>query len=65
MEFDTALLTRRAPSLDGLAQAWEERESLQELEVERVFLERWKDRLAVETGILEGLTHSTGMSPRP
>ena len=55
-ELDTALLARRAPSLDGLAQAWkEERESMQELEVERAFLERWKNRLAVETGVLEGL----------
>lgn len=55
-ELDTALLARRAPGLDGLAQAWkEERESMQELEVERAFLERWKNRLAVETGVLEGL----------
>lgn len=55
-ELDTALLARRAPSLDGLAQAWkEERESMQELEVERAFLERWKNTLAVETGVLEGL----------
>lgn len=51
---DDALLVRRAPSLDGLAQAWkEERESMQGLE--RAFLERWKNRLAVETGVLEGL----------
>ncbi|MGH3780711.1 MAG: Fic family protein [Pseudonocardiaceae bacterium] len=49
-------MARRAPSLEGLAQAWsEERESMQELEVERTFLERWKNRLAVETGVLEGL----------
>ncbi|MGH4012710.1 MAG: Fic family protein [Pseudonocardiaceae bacterium] len=55
-ELDTALLARRVPSLEGLAQAWkEERESMQELEVERAFLERWKNRLAVETGVLEGL----------
>jgi Fic family protein len=55
-ELDDALLARRAPSLEGLAQAWkEERESMQELQVERQFLERWKNRLAVETGVLEGL----------
>jgi Fic family protein len=55
-ELDTELLARRAPSLEGLAQAWkEERESMQDLEVERAFLERWKNRLAVETGVLEGL----------
>ncbi len=55
-ELDDALLERRAPSLEGLAQAWtEERESMQQLQVERVFLERWKNRLAVETGVLEGL----------
>lgn len=54
-ELDTELLARRAPSLEGLAQAWkEERESMQELEVERAFLERWKNRLAVETGVLDG-----------
>lgn len=28
---------------------------MQELEVERAFLECWKNRLAVETGVLEGL----------
>lgn len=55
-ELDTELLARRTPSLEGLAQAWqEERESMRELEVERAFLERWKNRLAVETGVLEGL----------
>ncbi len=55
-ELDTALLAHRAPSLEGLAQAWkQERESMQDLEVERAFLERWKNRLAVETGVLEGL----------
>jgi len=55
-ELSTELLARRAPSLEGLAQAWkDERESMQELEVERAFLERWKNRLAVETGVLEGL----------
>lgn len=55
-ELDDALLARRAPSLEGLAQAWkEERESMQELQVERRFLERWKNTLAVETGVLEGL----------
>ncbi|MGH3785130.1 MAG: Fic family protein [Pseudonocardiaceae bacterium] len=55
-ELDNVLLARRAPSLEGLAQAWkEERESMQEHEVERAFLERWKNRLAVETGVLEGL----------
>jgi Fic family protein len=55
-ELDTALLARRALPLEGLAQAWkEERESMQELEVERAFLDRWKNRLAVETGVLEGL----------
>ncbi len=55
-ELDTALLAHRAPALEGLAQAWmEERESMRELEVERAFLERWKNRLAVETGVLEGL----------
>jgi Fic family protein len=55
-ELDDALLARRAPSLEGLAQAWkEERESMQQLQVERAFLERWKNKLAVETGILEGL----------
>ncbi|PZS27297.1 MAG: hypothetical protein DLM61_16930 [Pseudonocardiales bacterium] len=55
-ELDTAVLARRAPHLDGLAQAWkEERESMRALEVERAFLERWKNRLAVETGVLEGL----------
>ncbi|MGH3936363.1 MAG: Fic family protein [Pseudonocardiaceae bacterium] len=55
-ELDDALLARRAPSLEGLAHAWkEERESMQELQVERQFLERWKNRLAVETGVLEGL----------
>ncbi|MGH3982462.1 MAG: Fic family protein [Pseudonocardiaceae bacterium] len=55
-ELDNALLARWAPSLEGLAQAWkEERESMQELEVERAFLECWKNRLAVETGVLEGL----------
>lgn len=55
-ELDDELLARRARSLEGLAQAWqEERESMQELEVERAFLERWKNRLAVETGVLEGL----------
>lgn len=53
---DDALLARRAPSLKGLAQAWkEERESMQALQVERQFLERWKNRLAVETGVLDGL----------
>lgn len=55
-ELDGELLTRRAPSLEGLVQAWkEERESMQQLQVERAFLERWKNRLAVETGVLEGL----------
>ncbi|HEY3896386.1 MAG TPA: Fic family protein [Pseudonocardiaceae bacterium] len=55
-ELDGDLLTRRAPSLEGLVQAWkEERESMQQLQVERAFLERWKNRLAVETGVLEGL----------
>jgi Fic family protein len=55
-ELDDALLPRRAPSLEGLAQAWaEERESMQDLQLERAFLERWKNRLAVETGVLEGL----------
>ncbi|MGH3973060.1 MAG: Fic family protein [Pseudonocardiaceae bacterium] len=55
-ELDDELLARRAPSLEGLAQTWkEERESMQELQVERAFLERWKNRLAVETGVLEGL----------
>lgn len=55
-ELDAALRVRRAPSLEGLAQAWkEERESMQELEIERAFLERWKNRLAVEPGVLEGL----------
>lgn len=55
-ELDDALLARRAPSLEGLAQAWkEEWESMQELQVKRQFLERWKNRLAVETGVLEGL----------
>ncbi|MGH4008851.1 MAG: hypothetical protein ACRDTH_11965 [Pseudonocardiaceae bacterium] len=56
-ELDNALLARRAPSLEGLAQAWkEERESMQALEVERAFLERWKNRLAVETGLLAELS---------
>ncbi len=55
-ELDTPLLEHRTQALDGLAQVWkEQRESMQELEVERAFLERWKNRLAVETGILEGL----------
>ncbi len=55
-ELDDALLARRTPSLEGLAQVWkEERESMQQLQVERQFLECWKNRLAVETGVLEGL----------
>lgn len=55
-ELDTALMARRTPSLEGMAQVWkEERESMQELDVEGTFLERWKSRLAVETGVLEGL----------
>ena len=45
-----------APSVVGLAHAWtEERQAMQALDVEGRFLERWKNRLAVETGVLEGL----------
>lgn len=55
-ELDPELLSYRSPPLEGLAQAWrEEREAMREHEVERAFLERWKNTLAVETGVLEGL----------
>lgn len=53
---DDAVRRHRAPSLNGLVQAWnEERDAMGSLDVERRFLERWKNRLAVETGVLEGL----------
>ncbi len=55
-ELPPDLQRHRSPSLVGLAQAWrEEREAMRELQVEPVFLDRWKNRLAVETGIIEGL----------
>ena len=56
IELPPDLQRHRSPSLVGLAQAWrEEREAMRELQVEPVFLDRWKNRLAVETGIIEGL----------
>lgn len=55
-ELDASDRAHTAPSVEGLAQAWrDERASMQETDVERLFLERWKNRLAVETGVLEGL----------
>jgi Fic family protein len=40
---------------DGFTRQCRRFQSMPELEVERAFLERWKNRLAVETGVLEGL----------
>ena len=53
---DKSMRSHRAPSLEGLSSAWrEEREAMRGLDVERHFLDRWKRRLAVETGVIEGL----------
>lgn len=54
-ELDDALLAHRAPSLEAWLRHGKERESMPGLGVERAFLERCKNRLAVETGVLEGL----------
>lgn len=55
-ELDDEVRGHQAMSVSGLAQAWrEERESMRALDVEGIFLEQWKNRLAVETGVLEGL----------
>lgn len=53
---DETTASHQAPSLVGLSSAWrEEREAMRALDVERHFLDRWKRRLAVETGVIEGL----------